>query len=98
MLSFLKTSDKLNIGDFMESLQEIVKSLDMLLEEKNLPRNVRSGITTAKAILEDMSKAENIRASLAIYELDKVVNDINISQHFRLRLMNVIAKLEAKTK
>ncbi|MCS7122610.1 MAG: UPF0147 family protein [Candidatus Micrarchaeota archaeon] len=82
----------------MESFKDIIDILNTLLEEKNIPKNVRISIMNAKTILTDQSKLERVRAALAIHELDKVVNDTNITQHYRLKLMNVIAVLESKTR
>lgn len=82
----------------MEPFKDVIEVLNGLLEERNVPKNVRTGIINAKNILMDSGKLEKVRAALAIHELDKVVNDMNITQHYRLKLMNVIAILESKTK
>ncbi len=80
----------------MNNFDDIVEAINGLLNEKNIPKNVRNGLMNAKNILSDSSKPINVRASLAIYELDKAVNDINISQHSRIKIMHLISELEAR--
>lgn len=75
---------------------DIVDAINSLLNEKTIPKNVRIGLTNAKNILMDNTKPSNVRASLAIYELDKAVNDINIGQHSRIKIMHLISELEAR--
>lgn len=75
---------------------DVIEKIDGLLSDRGVPKNVRTGLINAKNILLDSSKLPKVRASLAIYELDRAINDINLAQHFRIKLMQLVSELEAR--
>ncbi len=80
----------------MGNLDEILEFLQMLAEDRRIPRNVRSMINEA---LEEITsnEEENIktRITTAISILDEASNDQNLQQFSRTEIWNVISMLES---
>ncbi|MDE1810456.1 MAG: UPF0147 family protein [Candidatus Micrarchaeota archaeon] len=77
-----------------ETIKNIVKHMEMLMEDTSVPKNVRSAITEARNKLN--SQGEYIvRVSSAIYSLDAVSNDINLPPQARTGIWNILSMLES---
>jgi uncharacterized protein len=77
-----------------ETIKNIIKSMEMLMEDTSVPKNVRSAITEARNKLG--SQGEYIvRVSSAIYSLDAVSNDINLPPQARTGIWNILSMLES---
>jgi hypothetical protein len=76
-----------------DPIPSIVSSLDMLLEDTTIPRNVRASIQKAK---DRLTKSEDNATALsgAVYALEEISNDINIPMHARTMVWNLISELE----
>ena len=75
-------------------IQTITTGLDMLVEDTSVPRNIRRGAETIKALLTDQSQPLDVRKSKAIGTLDDMANDPNIPLHGRTLVWNIMSQLE----
>ncbi|MFQ5406410.1 MAG: UPF0147 family protein [Candidatus Micrarchaeia archaeon] len=82
------------MNDVKKDIEKISESIDMLLEDTSIPKNVRNVIQRAKDRLSDTSDI-NTAISGAIYALDEISNDINMPMHARTMIWNLLSELEA---
>jgi uncharacterized protein (UPF0147 family) len=75
-------------------LQTITGNLDMLIEDTSVPRNIRKGAESIKALLVDQSKPLDVRKAKAMGTLDDMANDPNIPLHGRTLVWNLMSQLE----
>jgi len=77
-----------------ETIKKITEAMDLLINDFNVPKNVRTSITEAMQKLN--AKGEyNIRISAATYNIDNVSNDINLEPQARTELWNILSMLES---
>lgn len=77
-----------------ETIRNIMKHMELLMEDTSVPKNVRSAITEARNKLG--SQGEYIvRISSAIYSLDAVSNDINLPPQARTGIWSILSMLES---
>ncbi len=76
-----------------DPIPSIVSSMDMMLEDTSIPRNVRASIQKAK---DKLTKIEDKDTALsgAVYALEEISNDINMPMHARTMVWNLISELE----
>lgn len=74
----------------------ISKLLDEILEDRSVPRNIRTLITNAKASLSDEKSDVAVRINGAISILDEVSNDPNIPTYTRTQIWNIVSMLEVE--
>ena len=77
-----------------EDLAKIASSLDLLLEDNSVPRNVRAVLQRAKDKLTG-SPDRNTGISSAVYALDEISGDINLPMHARTIVWNILSELES---
>ncbi len=77
-----------------ETIDQINKSMDMLINDSSVPKNVRSSVSQAKEKLND-SGDYTMRISGAIYEIDNVSGDINLPPQARTMVWNILSMLES---
>ena len=77
-----------------EMIDQIMKRMDMLINDTSVPKNVRSAITQAKSHLST-DEDYIVRVSSAIYNLDVVSNDINLPPQARTSIWNILSMLES---
>ena len=75
-------------------LKPITDMLDSLIGDASVPRNVRNILADAKRKLAE-SDDPVAGMSGAIYDLDAVSNDINLSMHARTLVWNLLSELES---
>lgn len=80
--------------ELAETVERIVKQMDMLISDLSVPKNVRSAITDARNRLST-KEAYIVRISSAIYSLDAVSGDINLPPQARTAIWNILSSLEA---
>ena len=80
--------------DAKTKLNQIVDVLDQLSEDTSVPRNIRRGATEAKARLNQVNEALDVRVAGAIGKLDDLANDPNIPMHGRTVIYRIISELE----
>ena len=76
-----------------DPIPNIISSLDMMLEDNSIPRNVRASIQKARDRLLK-SEDKEVALSGAVYALEEISNDINIPMHARTMVWNIISELE----
>lgn len=77
-----------------ETIKQCVEVLERIMSDDAVPRNIRRSAENVKAILQDKSTNEAIKAASAISVLDEISNDPNIPLHTRTLIWNVASQLE----
>lgn len=77
-----------------QALKEIIISLDHLIEDVAIPKNIRKVISEAKEMLLNEKTPLDVRSATANSKLDELANDPNIPMHARTALWSVMSKLE----
>jgi hypothetical protein len=75
-------------------IQNINTSLEMLLEDTSVPRNIRRGAESIKALLSETDKPLDVRKAKAMSTLDDMANDPNIPLQGRTLVWNIMSQLE----
>jgi len=79
-------------------MEEIIKAMDELMEERGVPRNVKLKIEEAKNLLRDESQEVNVRVAAAISIMDEISVDPNLPVYARTKIWNIVSLLEEKRK
>lgn len=80
----------------MKDLDPIIKLLNVIVEDRVVPRNIRAAVEEAKKELTESSENSwDIRLSSAISTLDDIINDPNMPMYTRTQIWNVVSMLEA---
>ena len=75
-------------------LESINKLLDEIIEDRTVPRNIRTLMQQAKADLNDQKNDWAVRINAAVSILDEVSNDPNIPTYARTQIWNTVSLLE----
>ncbi len=78
----------------VEAIEQITKSMDSLINDTSVPKNVRSAVTEAKTKL-NAEGDYTVRISAAIYNIDYVSSDINLPPQARTVIWNILSMLES---
>jgi uncharacterized protein (UPF0147 family) len=79
----------------MKKLEPIIKLLTTIIEDRTVPRNIRSAAEEAKKELTEKSdNTWDIRLSAAISILDEIINDPNMPIYTRTQIWNIVSMLE----
>lgn len=80
-----------------KELEHIAEIMDNVVADNSVPRNIRSAIQEAKTKAMEKCKDADKGVSIgtAIYILDDISNDINMPQHTRTEIWQIISELEA---
>lgn len=78
----------------MPDLESIIKLLGEILEDRTVPRNIKSMVEQAKKSLEDNNSELDVRLSSAISNLDEIINDPNMPMYTRTQIWNIVSMLE----
>jgi len=81
-------------ADLDNRIKQICFQLEELNKDSSIPRNIRRMAKESKDILMDEKKAMDVRAAMAISNLDKMVNDPNIPLHGRPLIWQIMSQLE----
>ena len=77
----------------MVEFESVMKLLDEVLNDRTVPKNIRSAAETSKSILTGTESME-IRISTVINTLDEIINDPNMPMYARTKIWNVVSMLE----
>ena len=83
---------KSNIG---EDLDECIETLDRLINDNSVPRNIRRLADKVKKNLLESTDSIPERAAFVISMLDEITNDPNIPFHARTLVWGLASQLEA---
>jgi hypothetical protein len=75
-------------------LENVEKLLDEILEDRTVPRNIKSAVESAKNDLKNTEHDLAYRISSAISTLDEISNDANIPVYTRTQIWNIVSMLE----
>jgi uncharacterized protein (UPF0147 family) len=79
----------------MKNIEPIVKLLTGIIEDRTVPRNIRSAAEEAKRELTENTQDNwDLRLSSAISVLDEITNDPNMPMHTRTQIWNIVSMLE----
>ncbi len=76
-------------------LQGVIEKIDETSKDYSMPGRVRN---TLKRVSEELKMEDQdfaVRITTAVYEIDEVINDINIPMHAKTALWDIISDLEA---
>lgn len=76
-------------------LAPILGSLNELVDDTSVPRNVRRGAQTARDQLNKPKTPLDVRVASAVYTLDDLANDPNLPTHGRTAIWSIISSLES---
>jgi uncharacterized protein (UPF0147 family) len=75
-------------------LEPVVKLLTEIVEDRRVPRNIRTSIEEAKKNLTGNDRDLDVKLSSAISILDEITNDPNIPMYTRTQIWNIVSMLE----
>lgn len=78
----------------MKKLEPIIKLLSDIIDDRTVPRNIRSHIEQAKKSLENEKDEMDMKLSAAISYLDEIINDPNMPMYTRTQIWNIVSMLE----
>jgi hypothetical protein len=78
----------------MVELKEVLAMLDMIINDRTVPRNIRSAVENSKNTLNSNEQSEELKISTAIHILDEIINDPNMPLYTRTQIWNIVSKLE----
>jgi len=76
-------------------LEKVLGKIDETTQDYSMPRRVK---TVLKKVGDDLKKNDqdfSMRVTTAIYGIEEVANDINISMHAKTTLWDIISDLES---
>lgn len=77
-----------------DKVKEAIELLEGILNDRGVPRNIKSSIEESMSTLNDPEESENVKLSTVISILDDASNDPNISLYARTKMWDVVSKLE----
>lgn len=78
-----------------DSIQMIIENLSLLEEDQGIPKNIRSKITEAMAILVDDKTHLSLRIDRSIEGLGELADDPNLQPYVRMQLWSIVSQLES---
>jgi len=80
----------------VEDLTQILSTLDLVINDRTVPKNIRKAAEDSKNILNDANQPMELRISTAIHILDETINDPNMPMYARTKIWNAVSLLEEK--
>jgi uncharacterized protein (UPF0147 family) len=80
----------------MKNMEQVFSFLDLVINDRTVPKNIRRVAEEAKATLNDEKQPDDLRLSTAIHMLDEIINDPNMPMYARTKIWNVVSLLEEK--
>jgi len=78
-----------------KDVEPIVKLLTEIIEDRTVPKNIRSAVEEArKNLTVDDGRDWDVRVSAAISILDEITNDPNIPSYTRTQIWNIVTMME----
>jgi len=81
--------------DISEDLNECIETLDRVINDNSVPRNIRRLADQIKSNLVESTDPIPERAAFVISMLDDITNDPNIPFHTRTLVWSIASQLEA---
>lgn len=83
--------------DKAEEIERARKELDRVIQDEEVPQNIRDSLEEAREHLVDEAKEPSKRAANTINILNDVSNDPNLPMHTRTLIWNISGNLESLT-
>jgi uncharacterized protein len=77
----------------MAEFEPIVRLLDEVVNDRTVPKNIRTAAEDSKNVLGSTDALE-LKISTAITNLDDIINDPNMPMYARTKIWNVVSMLE----
>lgn len=77
----------------MVEFDPVMKLLEDVVNDRTVPKNIRSAAEDSKNILNSTDTIE-LKISTAIHTLDGIINDPNMPMYARTKIWNVVSMLE----
>ena len=77
------------------ALLPILESINQLVDDSSVPRNIRRGAQAARDELNKPRAPLDVRVASAVYVLDDLANDPNLPMHGRTAIWSIISNLES---
>ena len=77
-----------------EQLKNVLEAFSELCGDPTVPRNIKQKVDSVTKLLKDASMELPLRKSKAMYELEEIVEDVNIDPYVRTQIYNAIGLLE----
>ena len=77
----------------MVEFEPVMKLLDEVVNDRTVPKNIRSAAENSKIVLTG-TEAMEIKISTAIHTLDEIINDPNMPMYARTKIWNIVSMLE----
>jgi len=91
----LKEIEGIKMADKQQTYEEIIVLLDLIINDRTVPKNIRKAAEDSKVILSGNDAAE-VKISSAIGILDEITNDPNMPMYTRTQIWNAVSMLEQK--
>ncbi len=78
----------------MEEVNNIVEQIEMMQEEKELPKHLKSKLNHIIEILKTDGQEDSLKIDRALSELEEISEDVNIPSDVRMDLFNLSSLLE----
>jgi uncharacterized protein len=79
-------------------VKAVIGKIDEVLADFSMPKRVKVVLTQVKGDLARDNKDLDVLITSAIYSLDEITNDVNISMHAKTCIWDIISELEALKK
>ncbi len=86
---------KKKLEEYKQRIEQAMTVLGEVSEDTTTPRNIRRAAKESMDALQNAELTLAVRASNAISILDEILQDPNMPSYTRVKLLNVIATLEA---
>jgi hypothetical protein len=77
----------------MAKFDQAISFLDLVINDRTVPKNIRRAAENAKNALES-NNPEELKVSTAISILDEIINDPNMPIYARTKIWNAVSILE----
>ena len=81
-------------GIAMIDIKPILTLLDLIINDRTVPKNIRRAAEESKKILNSNGQSFELKVSTAINLLDEITNDPNMPLYTRTQIWNVVSMLE----
>ena len=79
----------------LEDMRTYINTLDTIINDKSVPKNIRRSAENMKKILSNEKEPQLQRAAKVASELEKIGNDPNIPFHTRTMVWGLSSRLES---
>ena len=82
----------------MNDINLVIQILNEVLKDRSTPRNIKQAVSNAIKALNEEGKELPVKASIAISEIERIIDDPNMPFYIRTLLFQAVSKLEELAK